>query len=58
MREWLEETIARHSNRTAEQVRKDIERDKILTADQAVEYGLVDQILGSRKVATPAYGTD
>ena len=58
MREWLEETIARHSNRTAEQVQKDIERDKILTAEQAVEYGLVDQVLGSRKVATPAYGTD
>jgi ATP-dependent Clp protease protease subunit len=58
MREWLEETIARHSNRTLEQVKKDIERDKILTAEQAVEYGLVDQVLGSRKVASPAYGTD
>jgi ATP-dependent Clp protease protease subunit len=58
MRTWLEETIARHSNRTAEQVKKDIERDKILTAEQAVEYGLVDQVLGSRKVGTPAYGTD
>jgi ATP-dependent Clp protease protease subunit len=58
MRTWLEETIARHSNRTAEQVRQDIERDKILTAEQAVEYGLVDQVLGSRKTSTPAYGTD
>jgi ATP-dependent Clp protease, protease subunit len=57
MRQWLEETISRHSDRTAEQVRSDIERDKILTADQAVEYGLVDQILGSRKTSTPAYGT-
>jgi ATP-dependent Clp protease protease subunit len=58
MRTWLEETIARHSNRTAEQVRQDIERDKILTAEQAVEYGLVDQVLGSRKTSVPAYGTD
>jgi ATP-dependent Clp protease protease subunit len=58
MRGWLEETIARHSNRSVEQVRSDIERDKILTADQAVEYGLVDQVLGSRKTSTPAYGTD
>ena len=48
---WLEEMLARHSNRTAEQVRNDIERDKILTAEQAVEYGLVDQVLGSRKPA-------
>jgi ATP-dependent Clp protease protease subunit len=58
MRAWLEETIARHSDRSVEQVRSDIERDKILTADQAVEYGLVDQVLGSRKTSTPAYGTD
>jgi ATP-dependent Clp protease, protease subunit len=55
MREWLEETIARHSNRTVEQVRKDIERDKILTADQAVEYGLVDQVIGSRKTTSFAH---
>ena len=57
MREWLEETIARHSKRTVDQVRKDIERDKILTADQAVEYGLVDQVIGSRKTASSAYGS-
>ena len=31
-----------------EQVRKDIERDKILTADEAVEYGLVDEVIRSR----------
>jgi len=56
MRTWLEDTIALHSNRTSEQVRKDIERDKILTADSALEYGLVDQVLTSRKgaqVSTP-----
>jgi ATP-dependent Clp protease protease subunit len=51
MRTWLEETLARHSNRDVETVRNDIERDKILTAEQAVEYGLVDQVLGSRKTA-------
>jgi ATP-dependent Clp protease protease subunit len=56
MRQWLEETIARHSERDVEQVRRDIERDKILTADQAVEYGLVDTVLGSRKTSVPAYG--
>jgi ATP-dependent Clp protease, protease subunit len=49
MREWLEATIAAHSNRTVDQVRSDIERDKILTAAQALEYGLVDQVLASRK---------
>jgi len=54
MREWLEATIAAHSNRTVEQVRSDIERDKILTAAQALEYGLVDQVLASRKTRAVA----
>jgi ATP-dependent Clp protease protease subunit len=56
MRVWLEETLARHSNQSAEQIKTDIERDKILTAEQAVEYGLVDQVLGSRKVSSSAAG--
>jgi ATP-dependent Clp protease protease subunit len=49
LRTWLEETLSKHSNRTVEQVNQDIERDKILSADEAVEYGLIDQVLGSRK---------
>lgn len=49
MRTWLEDTLAAHSGRTSEQVREDIERDKILSAQEAVEYGLVDQVLESRK---------
>ncbi|KRC50917.1 MAG: ATP-dependent Clp protease proteolytic subunit [Leifsonia sp.] len=49
MRTWLEETLARHSNRSQEQVNKDIDRDKILSAAEALEYGLIDQVLTSRK---------
>jgi len=49
MRTWLEDTIALHSGKDVNQVKKDIERDKILTAPMAVEYGLVDQVLDSRK---------
>lgn len=49
MRTWLEETLSRHSNRTIEQVHKDIDRDNILSGEQALEYGLVDQVLTSRK---------
>ena len=48
MREQLEEILAEHTGRTLEQVAKDIERDKILTAEEAVEYGLVDQVLTTR----------
>jgi ATP-dependent Clp protease protease subunit len=49
MRHLLEEMIVRHSGRTAEQVATDIERDKILTADEALEYGIIDRVVSSRK---------
>ena len=49
MRAWLEDTLSKHSGKPVEQVRRDIERDKILTAPQAAEYGLIDQVLESRK---------
>ena len=37
--------------RTAEQVRKDIDRDKILTAAEAKEYGIIDDVLEYRKLS-------
>lgn len=49
MRTWLEDTLALHSNRSRDEVNKDIERDKILSAAEAVDYGLIDQVLTSRK---------
>ena len=52
MRELLEEMLSKHSKKSKEEIGKDIERDKILTAAEAVEYGLVDQILASRKASS------
>lgn len=49
MRTLLEEMLARHSKKSQADIAKDIERDKILTAADAVEYGLIDQVLASRK---------
>ncbi|NMH79088.1 ATP-dependent Clp protease proteolytic subunit [Pseudonocardia xinjiangensis] len=51
MRRLLETTLAKHSGRTPEQVREDIERDKILTAEEAKDYGIVDEIIQSRKLS-------
>ena len=51
MRSLLEEMLAKHSTRDIEDIRRDIERDKILTADEAVAYGLVDQVLATRKAS-------
>ncbi|WP_405578711.1 ATP-dependent Clp protease proteolytic subunit [Streptomyces sp. NBC_01092] len=49
VRTRLEEMLARHTGRAREQVAADIERDKILNAQEALEYGLVDRIVPSRK---------
>ena len=51
MRALLEAMIARHSGRQVEQIRSDIERDKILTAKEAVDYGLVDEVIQTRKLS-------
>ncbi|MFM1958027.1 MAG: hypothetical protein RI929_390 [Actinomycetota bacterium] len=49
MREWLEHTLAKHTGQDIAKVNKDIDRDKILIAEEALEYGLIDQVLTSRK---------
>ncbi len=49
MRTQLEDLLAVHSRQPVEKVRKDIDRDKIMTAEEAKEYGLVDTVLASRK---------
>ena len=49
MRELLESMLSKHTIRTPGEIALDIERDKILTAAEAVEYGLIDQVLASRK---------
>ncbi|WP_329341754.1 ATP-dependent Clp protease proteolytic subunit [Streptomyces sp. NBC_00663] len=54
IRDRLEEMLVRHTGRTREQVTEDIERNKILTAQEALEYGLVDRIIPSRKAPRPA----
>ena len=49
MRDLLESMIAEHTGKSKEEVSADIERDKILTAQAAVEYGLIDSVLESLK---------
>lgn len=49
LREWLENTLAAHTGQHVERIRKDIEIDTILTAAQAKEYGMVDEVLAHRK---------
>jgi ATP-dependent Clp protease protease subunit len=51
VRTMLEQILAHHTGRTPEQVRDDTARDLILPAPAALEYGVVDAVLGNRKVA-------
>lgn len=55
-RERLEEMLARHTGRSREQVAADIERDKVLDAQAAVEYGLVDRVIPSRRASRTTPG--
>jgi len=41
----LHKLLSKHTGQTAEQIASDFERDRFMTAKEAVEYGLVDQIL-------------
>jgi ATP-dependent Clp protease protease subunit len=49
LRIWLEERLVKHSNHDIVRINRDLERDTILSADEALEYGLLDQVLTSRK---------
>ncbi len=51
MRDLLEQMLSRHSGKDVEEIRKDIERDKILTAKEAVDYGLIDEVVTTRKAS-------
>jgi ATP-dependent Clp protease protease subunit len=49
-RQLLDQLIAEHTGQTLEKVSKDTDRDYILTAEEAVEYGVVDEVITSRKI--------
>lgn len=51
MRELMESMIATATGKSPEDISRDVERDKILTAEQAVEYGLIDEVFKTLKTA-------
>jgi ATP-dependent Clp protease, protease subunit len=50
MRQLLESILARHTNQTVDKIKTDIERDTILTAAEAKDYGIVDEVITTRKL--------
>jgi ATP-dependent Clp protease protease subunit len=50
LRKLLDEIMAEHTGQTVEKISRDTDRDFIMTADQALEYGMVDEIITTRQV--------
>ncbi len=49
MRELLEQVLAHHTGQTIERVHKDTDRDFVMEADEAIAYGIIDDVLSSRQ---------
>lgn len=52
MRRLMETTLARHTGHDADKIRKDTDRDKILTAAEAKDYGIIDTVFDYRKLSS------
>ncbi|MEE2777019.1 MAG: ATP-dependent Clp protease proteolytic subunit [Acidobacteriota bacterium] len=53
MRERLDEILAGHTGKTKDEVHEDSERDRIFSAEEAVAYGLADQVMKGRNGSGP-----
>jgi len=48
IRERMNDILAKHTGQSAEQIRLDTERDRFLSADEAKEYGIIDDVIQAR----------
>jgi ATP-dependent Clp protease protease subunit len=51
MRELLDQILARHTGQTEERIHKDTDRDYVMSAEEAREYGIIDDVISSRQAA-------
>ena len=54
LREMLDETLARHTGQEVDKIRSDTDRDFIMSADEAREYGIIDTVISSRELEPQA----
>jgi ATP-dependent Clp protease protease subunit len=47
----LNDILAHHTGRTADEIDRDTERDNFMSADQSVSYGLIDRVINNRSDA-------
>jgi ATP-dependent Clp protease protease subunit len=51
MRDLLEEILANHTGQSLERIHTDTDRDFVLEAQEALEYGIIDDVISSRQLA-------
>jgi ATP-dependent Clp protease protease subunit len=57
MRAEIEAILSVHTGQTVAALRADTDRDRVLTAQAALEYGIVDQVLGQRPMSASEAGS-
>jgi ATP-dependent Clp protease protease subunit len=50
MRDLLEEILAKHTGQSIEKIHADTDRDFVIEAQEAVEYGIIDAVISSREL--------
>jgi ATP-dependent Clp protease protease subunit len=53
VRAEMDEILSRHTGHPAAKIRRDTDRSKTFTAQEAIEYGLIDNVVASRKASWP-----
>ncbi len=53
LRDQLNRLFAEHTGRTVEQIEKDIDRDRFMSAPEAKEYGLIDEVIVKMPQSSP-----
>lgn len=56
LRAEMEDVLSRHTGQTVEALRIDTDRDRVFTAEQAVAYGLADEVIALPEIAARAQG--
>ena len=54
MREELNALLVKHTGQTMKKIDKDTDRDMFMSSEQAVKYGIIDQVITSRNPETPS----
>ncbi len=58
MRQLLDKLLAGHTGQSIERIKKDTDRDFIMSAEEAKEYGIIDEVITARELTAVASAAD